>query len=597
MPFLKKTLVAFLITLSIGVGVSFGAQPIEQKKALMLFPFRPTLPVASRWHKNVASILGAESGIRVDLDIEYLDLSRFSDPVYLQMMLDIFRYKGSESRPDLIVAVYEPAFNFVLKHGEGLFPGVPIVFGGIHGKFIEKLSLGPNITGYLRENNYTTTLDLALGLHPNTREVVVFAGAGLLGQERSDEAREAFRKYEDRLDFSYMIGLPMDELLEKLANLPDRTVVMALPFLKDGLGEQFVFNEVLTKISSFANAPVYTFWDTAMGTGIVGGNLINLDKEARAAARLSLRILKGEDPASIPITYAPMSSDIFDWRQLKRWSIAEDRLPPGSIVKFRELTVWDRYKGRILVVLALVLFQALIISYLLNQRRIRRKVEQNYRTVADYTFDWEYWENPDGSLQYVSPSCERICGYLSLDLMTNPSLLQDMIVPEDKEIWDKHRCGGQMETGSEGIQFRIQKPDGEIRWIEHACQPAFDDKRNNRGVRASNRDITERAFYRTETLKLQSELAHVDRVVTINALTSALAHEINQPLAAMRSYAQAALRFIDREHPDYDSVRKALEGIVSDNKRAAEVVNRLRSLLKKEQADRETINIGAVLDN
>ncbi|PQP34375.1 hypothetical protein C6A37_08115, partial [Desulfobacteraceae bacterium SEEP-SAG9] len=167
--------------------------------------------------------------------------------------------------------------------------------------------------------------------------------------------------------------------------------------------------------------------------------------------------------------------------------------------------------------------------------------ELKYRTVADYTFDWEYWQNTDGSLQYVSPSCERICGYTPQDLMDNPSILQDIIVPEDKEAWDRHRCSPQNEMKSEEIQFRIQRPDGEIRWIEHACRPVFDHQGNKQGVRASNRDVTKREFYKSETIQLQSELAHMDRIFTISALTSALAHEINQPLAAMRSYAQAAL--------------------------------------------------------
>ena len=100
-----------------------------------------------------------------------------------------------------------------------------------------------------------------------------------------------------------------------------------------------------------------------------------------------------------------------------------------------------------------------------------------------------------------------------------------------------------------------------------------------------------------ETHQLRSELAHIDRVVTISTLTSALAHEINQPLAAMRSYAQAALRFMDKDYPEYESVRKALQGIVADNKRAAEVVNRLRNLVKKGTPNREMIEINSIIND
>ena len=224
-----------------------------------------------------------------------------------------------------------------------------------------------------------------------------------------------------------------------------------------------------------------------------------------------------------------------------------------------------------------------------------QEAEWRYRTVADFTYDWEYWTNLDGSLKYVSPSCERISGYTPEQFMDKPSLCREIVVPEDREIWDRHFQDSRREFAQREIQFRIKTRTGSICWIEHACQPVFDHKGKNQGVRASNRDITKRIFYRSETQKLQSELAHMDRVVTISALTSALAHEINQPLAAMRSYAQAALRFMNKDHPEYDSVRKALQGIVEDNKRAAEVVNRLRDLVKEGPTHKEAIDINSII--
>ncbi len=226
-----------------------------------------------------------------------------------------------------------------------------------------------------------------------------------------------------------------------------------------------------------------------------------------------------------------------------------------------------------------------------------REAELRYRTVADFTYDWENWTNVDDTLEYVSPSCERISGYSVQDFMENPSLFQKIIVPEDQGIWDQHVCDSKRDLTLKEVQFRIKTRDGDIRWIEHACQPVIDDRGNHQGVRASNRDITQRQFYKSETHQLQSELAHMDRIVSINALTSALAHEINQPLAAMRSYAQAALRFIDKDQPEYNSVRKALQGIVADNKRAAAVINRLRNLAKKGTMHWEPIEINSIIND
>jgi PAS domain S-box-containing protein len=151
----------------------------------------------------------------------------------------------------------------------------------------------------------------------------------------------------------------------------------------------------------------------------------------------------------------------------------------------------------------------------------RRRVEQslieaesNYRTVADFTYDWEYWENLDGTLRYVSPSCERISGYKAQEFIENPPLFRETIVPEDRDIWDNHFHDSHSEPGLREIQFRIRTRDGKIRWIEHACQPVTDSQGEFLGFRASNRDITERkqaeqelrdAFSEIERLKEQLE--------------------------------------------------------------------------------------------
>jgi len=112
-----------------------------------------------------------------------------------------------------------------------------------------------------------------------------------------------------------------------------------------------------------------------LGYGIVGGYLSSAETKGRQVAEIGLRILNGEKPADIPPTPESGYKYTFDWRQLKRWSIDENRLPPGSIVSFKEFTVWDRYKGRIIGAFVLIVFQALIISYLLHQRRNRRRAE------------------------------------------------------------------------------------------------------------------------------------------------------------------------------------------------------------------------------
>ena len=147
-----------------------------------------------------------------------------------------------------------------------------------------------------------------------------------------------------------------------------------------------------------------------------------------------------------------------------------------------------------------------------------RKAELRYRTVADFTYDWETWVNPDGSYNYVSPSFERITGYPVQQVLSRPGLLDEIILPDDLTPWQEHRQAVHSLHEKAEIQFRIRTKNGQIRWIEHICQPVHDDQGEYLGLRASNRDITYRkqaeielrtAYTDIEQLKNQLEAESV----------------------------------------------------------------------------------------
>ncbi len=121
-----------------------------------------------------------------------------------------------------------------------------------------------------------------------------------------------------------------------------------------------------------------------------------------------------------------------------------------------------------------------------------KAAELKYRTVADFTYDWEIWQDSDGSFRYVSPSCQRITGYMADEYYQNQNLLTDIILPEDQHSWKNHQRAQEENPGQHETEFRIRRKDGQVRWIEHACQPVHDERGNCLGVRGSNRDITDR---------------------------------------------------------------------------------------------------------
>jgi PAS domain S-box-containing protein len=189
----------------------------------------------------------------------------------------------------------------------------------------------------------------------------------------------------------------------------------------------------------------------------------------------------------------------FDSRQLKRWEIPERRLPRGSVVRFRQPTLWAEYRHHLLGVLAVVVAQAVLIAFLVVERRSRRETqrqlaeaEHRYRTVADFAVDWEYWIRDDGPLEHISPSCAAVTGYDAADFGSRPQLIEEIVVEEDRDAWRRHHGGGQAAPGGAPIEFRILTRDGRTRWIEHVCSRVSGPDGSSQGIRASNRDVTER---------------------------------------------------------------------------------------------------------
>jgi PAS domain S-box-containing protein len=360
-----------------------------------------------------------------------------------------------------------------------------------------------------------------------------------------------------------------------------------------------------------------------------------------------------------------------------------------------------------------------------DRKRAEQKLtetELRYRTVADFTYDWVYWQGADSTLIYVSPSCERITGYRAENFTKDPTLLKKIIAKEDQKLWLKHHAGKKRSKPHE-LQFRIRTRNGEERWIEHVCQPVQDETGNFLGYRASNRDITHRKkieeeleikkqslaeaqriahlgnwdwnivtnelywsdeIYRifgltpqefgatyeafldsvhpddrplvessvdaalqedkpysighrivrpdgserivheqaevmrneagqaikmagtvqdiTERKKaeedrrqLREELTHASRITTIGTLAGALAHEINQPLTAIMSNAQAAQRFLDAENPNLKELREILSDIADDTTRSSDIVHQLRDFMKKGEIVEIPLNINKTI--
>ena len=221
--------------------------------------------------------------------------------------------------------------------------------------------------------------------------------------------------------------------------------------------------------------------------------------------------------------------------------------------------------------------------------------ETRYRTVADFTYDWEYWESPEGVLVYCSPACERITGYAAAELAVGKEMLTQIIHPQDRDNWRQHKCEDRAMPMPRSILFRMRRKDGELRWIEHFCQPITGNQGEFLGVRASNRDVTDRKQAEMDMHQLRESLARVIRITTAGQLAASLAHELNQPLAAIRCNAETAQQLLACAPPNIAEARAALADIADDSGRAGRVIQRLRALFAKTIDERSVLQLNNVI--
>ena len=128
-----------------------------------------------------------------------------------------------------------------------------------------------------------------------------------------------------------------------------------------------------------------------------------------------------------------------------------------------------------------------------SSQRALQESEETFRTVADFTYNWEYWISPSGKIIYTSPSCKKISGYSVQELTADPTLLEQMIHEDDRPVYNIHYSLITSEKDSiYQADFRIRTKDGQERWIGHVCNPVYDKEGTYRGRRACNREITDR---------------------------------------------------------------------------------------------------------
>src|SRR6202044_2438086 len=271
----------------------------------------------------------------------------------------------------------------------------------------------------------------------------------------------------------YLTGLTLPVLQKHLRELGSDSVVLTFGFFQDGDGRSYLLHDSAALVAAASSAPVYTPVETLMGTGVVGGRVLSYEQIGRQAGEILGRLFDGQ-PGWQRMPKAPASVLQVDWRQIKRWGIDPEQIPPDAVVSFRPPTLWQAYRNAVVgAVTVILLLSGLVVSLLLERRR-RRTAE---------------------------------------------------IAVQEQHI----------------------------------------------------------------------ELAHASRLAVAGELTAAIAHEINQPLGAVQTNADAAELILQAGGDRREDLLRLVGRVQNDALRASQVIKRLRALLARHEARRQPLDLNVAL--
>jgi PAS domain S-box-containing protein len=577
-----------------------SASAAEPKRVLVVHSFGSVAPPFTTHSIAFETELLEKMGERVDLDEVSLDMARYADPNLQEALVEYLQKRQSHWQPDLVVPIGSPAGVFVAQYRDRLFPETPILYTGMDRRRLPPDALEKN-AAFIGENyDAPGFIEDILQIAPATKNIAVVIGASPVEQFWAAAFHKEFEPFANRINFIWLNDLSLDQMLERTQALPPDSYIFLILLLRDATGVTHNADEALQRIHAVANAPINGIFQHQLGLGIVGGRLYQAELEGVESARIAVRILHGEPASSFPPKIVGPLSPRYDWRELKRWKINEKHLPPGSVVLFREPTVWDRYWAWITAGVSLCILQALLITglvaNLVKRHRAERSLaesEQRFQNAADIAPVMIWMSGPDKRCNFFNKGWLAFTGRTMEQELGNG--WTEGIHSEDLDycldVYGRAFNARQPFT----MEYRLRRHDGAYHWVLDSGTPRFAKDGAFLGYLVSCIDITERKQTELDHQLQNLELARVGRLALMGELAASLAHEVNNPLGAMVTNASAAQRMLAHGEVGTEELQELLSDIVSDGHRAREVIHGIRNMVRKGEATHSPVSVNDVL--
>ena len=562
--------------------------PTERKRVFVLNSYHPGYFWSDNVMKGIQSVIDPEGDI--DLVIEYLDTKRHISEDYLKEFAGLLKKKYTNEHFDILISTDDNALDFMLRYRDELFPGSTLVFSGINKLEPQRTDGYKDVYGFTENLRVKDTLDVAVDLQPETKDVYFIADQSKSSAVMLDKAHTAEESYKNRFSFHYLVGLSPNELVLRLQGIPEDAIVIYLVYIRIGEGQSISLKQSVALVTTNSPAPVYVTWGFRPGHGIVGGRTVSGFVQGEMAAKLAIQILQTGSTEGIPGWQVAPHSDVFDYESMIKHGLNTANLPAGarlfnqpqSIYSTNPTLVW----GFLIFMLILMAMVLVLANNIRNRKQSEMKVrrlntelenrveqrtrklaesEQVMRAVLNHSPAIIYLKDLQGQYLMVNRiwcevtgnTAERAIGATDFDIL--PADLAEEFTANDRQVTE-HGSPVQSED-------HLPQADGKTHTYRSFKFPVSDPAGEIFALGGISTDIT-------DLIHMQNELEQA-RAIAENASSAKsnflanMSHEIRTPMNAIIGMSYLALQTdLDRKQRNYiEKVHRSGEsllGIIND---------------------------------
>ncbi|PLX80288.1 MAG: hypothetical protein C0616_08910, partial [Desulfuromonas sp.] len=446
-----------------------------------------------------------QQNVAVVTRTEYLGLESSRDDSSRSQMVLHLKNKLGQHEVDLIVGVLPAASNFLHQFGDEFAVDIPRIYV-VPGSGLAKMAEEKPDVAYIRSASTAAlknTITQVYEILPETKHLYLVAGIALNDTAYLDRAKQAVIELGKDAQTTDLVGLPLDKLMDTLAQLPPDSAILFVSYEEDSNGDKYIVDKFMTSLSAKANAPIFGFWDTLIGHGVLGGSMTSAEAYASETASAAMRILTGTAPSEIRVKDSS-TTNLYDWRQMQRWGIPRSRLPQDHKVFFKAPSLWDDYKNHVIAATALIIFLSIMALVLTLSLRSRKKAWQKAKT-SEERLDRALAVNHDGIYEwdtrtnniYFDARYYTMAGYEPNEF---PGRFDEWVARVHPE--DYARIGPLVEGYLAGelltydVEFRFRGKNSEWMWIRSRLKTfERDEDGKPRRIIGTHTDITSQKHY------------------------------------------------------------------------------------------------------